>query len=238
MGALHAILKSRCGSKFSGRWVVMTTTIAGIEMLVLAYSWRQRGVPYFWLTCGNTAMSSVAYRSTFEDDFGNVDYKFLPRPQLAYFVFEYLPLIDNHNKQHQSILGLEGKWLMKCCWSWLVVKMAGMSIVDMHRLYRSEKNVRNKVLCWQVLDEDVIVIKFSYLLCGKIRMCDRHMTDGVQHRVYGTDTLLARIEKDGKMNLPVMAENEQDGKKVGHPIQRKCLIFRKYLKADGSVQYW
>jgi hypothetical protein len=39
--------------------------------------------------------------------FVNVDYKFLPRPQLAHFIFKYLPLIDENNKQRQSVLGLE-----------------------------------------------------------------------------------------------------------------------------------
>jgi hypothetical protein len=85
----------------------MTTKISGVEMLALAYAWIQRGVSYFLSTYGNTAVSSIAYRSAFEDDFGNVDYKFLPRPQLAHFIFEYLPLIDEHSKQRQAVLGLE-----------------------------------------------------------------------------------------------------------------------------------
>jgi hypothetical protein len=132
-------LKSRFGSKTAWHWVVMTTNISGVEMLALAYAWSKRGVAYFLSTCGNTAVSSVAYRSAFEDDFGNVNYKFLPRPQLAHFTFEYLPLIDEHNKQRQSFLGLERKWSTKCCWRRLIVKMVGMSAVDMQRLYRGEK---------------------------------------------------------------------------------------------------
>jgi hypothetical protein len=59
----------------------------------------------------------------------------------------------------------------------------------------------------------------------------------VQHKSDGTDTLLARIEKDGKMNLPVTVENERAGKKVGQPIQRKCFICRNYLKEDDTVNY-
>jgi hypothetical protein len=133
--ALHAVLKARFGSKTAGHWVVMTTNIAGVEMLALEYAWSQRGVSYFLSTCGNTAVSSIAYRSAFEDDFGNVDYKFLPRPQLAHFIFEYIPLIDEHNTQRQAVLGLERKWPTKCCWTRLVVTMVGMSVVDMQRLY-------------------------------------------------------------------------------------------------------
>jgi hypothetical protein len=151
----------------------MTTNIVGVEMLALAYAWSQRGVSYFLATCGNTVVSSVAYRSAFEDDSGNVDYKFLPWPQLAHFIFKYLPIIDEHNKQRQSVLGLERKWPTKCFWTRLYVTMVGMSVVDMQHLYQSEKKTRNKVLCGQVFEEDATVIKFSDLLCGKLRMRER-----------------------------------------------------------------
>jgi hypothetical protein len=86
------------GSKTAGNWVVMTTNMADIQMMALAYAWSQRGVLYFLLMSVNTVVSSVAYISAFEDDFGNVDYKFMPLPQLAHFFFEYLPLIGEQNK--------------------------------------------------------------------------------------------------------------------------------------------
>jgi hypothetical protein len=152
-------------------------------------------------------VSSVAYQSAFEDDFGNVNYKFLPRPQLAHSIFEYLPLIDEHNKQHQAVLGLERKWPTKCCWTRLVVTMVGMSVVDMQRLYRSEKKTRNKVFCGQVCGEDATVIKFSDLLCDNLRLRELQKTAIVQHKSDGTDTLLSFIEKYGKTNLPVTVEN-------------------------------
>jgi hypothetical protein len=59
----------------------------------------------------------------------------------------------------------------------------------------------------------------------------------MQHRVTGTETLLERIEKDGDTNLPLTEENKSRGKLTGQPIQRKCFVCRKYLKADGSVCY-
>jgi hypothetical protein len=97
IGALHAVIKARFGTKIAGHWVTMTTTIAGIKMMAMAYAWIQKGISYFLSTCGSTEGSSVLYRSAFEDEFGNVGYKFLPRPQIAHFTFEYLPLIDEHN---------------------------------------------------------------------------------------------------------------------------------------------
>jgi hypothetical protein len=44
MGALHAVLKARFGTKIAGHWVKMTTTIAGIKMMAMAYAWSQKGV--------------------------------------------------------------------------------------------------------------------------------------------------------------------------------------------------
>ena len=32
------------------------------------------------------------------------------QPEIAHFLFQYLPLIDKHNKQRQSILNLEKSW--------------------------------------------------------------------------------------------------------------------------------
>jgi hypothetical protein len=47
--------------------------------------------------------------SDFEDDNGNVGSKENSCPELAHLFYDYLPLIDEHNKQQQKILGLERK---------------------------------------------------------------------------------------------------------------------------------
>jgi hypothetical protein len=83
----------RFGTKIAGHWVIMTTTIAGVKMMAMAYVWIQKGISYFLSACGSNEVSSFLYRSAFEDKFGNLDYKFLPHPQIAHFTFEYLPLI-------------------------------------------------------------------------------------------------------------------------------------------------
>jgi hypothetical protein len=84
--ALHAVLKACFGYKTYGNWIVMTTHIDGFPMLALAYVWSQKGVSYFLSRCGNTKVSSIPYRSAFEDDFGNVDYKILPGQQRAHSI--------------------------------------------------------------------------------------------------------------------------------------------------------
>jgi hypothetical protein len=80
------------------------------------------------------------------------------------FTFEYLPLIDEHNKKRQAVLGLERKWPTQCCWTRLIVTLIGMCVVDMQPLYRSEKKLRNRILCGQILEEDATIVKFSDLL--------------------------------------------------------------------------
>jgi hypothetical protein len=39
------------------------------------------------------------YTSFFEDSFGNIASKEIPCPRIANLLFDYLPLIDEHNKQ-------------------------------------------------------------------------------------------------------------------------------------------
>jgi len=58
-------------------------------------------------TCGSTAAHPDKYLSYFEDDFGNVTTKEINRPRISNFLYEYLPLIDEHNKQQQNLLNLK-----------------------------------------------------------------------------------------------------------------------------------
>jgi hypothetical protein len=94
MAGLHAVLKGRFGNKCAGHWVSMMSVIVGVKLLALAYAWSQKGVSDFLTTCGSKHQSSVIYESNFEDEFGNISSKFLPRPHISHFLYEYLPLID------------------------------------------------------------------------------------------------------------------------------------------------
>lgn len=106
---LESILKARHGSRPAGKWVVMQTTIDGVPLIAMAYAWSQKGVSYFLSTCGNTKPSVNLYRSKFEDEFGGVGFKDLLRPEIADFLYEFLPLIDEHNRLHQNLLNFEAK---------------------------------------------------------------------------------------------------------------------------------
>jgi len=128
--------------------VVFTAGISGVKLVTLAYAWSQKSISFFISTCGSTARSANAYRSHFENEFGQVDYKDLPRPKLAEFLYEILPLIDEHNKIRQHRLALEKCWQTKNCLFRLIVTICGQSLVDMQRLYR---NVDSFYAEWDII---------------------------------------------------------------------------------------
>jgi hypothetical protein len=140
MQPLHAVLKARYyGNHPAGHWVVFQATISDVKVFALAYAWSRRGVSYFLSTCGKTSPHEVMYMSHFKDDFGNVVHKEIDRPEVCHFLCEYLPLIDEHNKQRQNLLNLERCWCTKDPWMRLLSTTLGMCVVDMHRWYRNKK---------------------------------------------------------------------------------------------------
>ena len=49
--------------KTSGTLVCDATTIAGVELIVMAYAWSQKGVAYMISPCGTTVMHEHPYLS-------------------------------------------------------------------------------------------------------------------------------------------------------------------------------
>ena len=75
--------------------------------------------------------------SRYEDEYGNTGMKMINHPKILTFVYEFLPLIDESNKQRQSILNLEQKWPTRNCWFRLLVSAVGINVVDFHRVWRN-----------------------------------------------------------------------------------------------------
>jgi hypothetical protein len=99
----------------------------------MAYAWSSKGVAYMVSSCGKTVMHEQSYVSRYEDEYVNVQEKELSRPAVAYFLYEFLPLIDEHNKARQSALALEKKWLTKCPSTRIQTTFLGMAVVDLQR---------------------------------------------------------------------------------------------------------
>jgi hypothetical protein len=115
MKPLYAVLNACFKDRPAGHWVTFEATVSGVRLIAVAYAWSQRGVSYILSTCGSTEPAEKMYMSYFEDDYGNVGSKEISRPKLAHLLYDYLPLIDEHNKQRQKILGLERKWPTHNC---------------------------------------------------------------------------------------------------------------------------
>ena len=114
-----------------GRHAVMKATICGVDLFLLAYAWSNKRMAYIVSFCGTTVVHEIPYCSHFTDDFCNVTFKELPHPSIAHFYFELYPLINNHTKDRQGILGLEDCWPTKNPWFRLVTTLIGMIEVDM-----------------------------------------------------------------------------------------------------------
>jgi hypothetical protein len=240
MVALHSVLKARHGERPAGHWVVMRATIADVKLTAIAYAWSQKGVSYFISTCGSTEPSPIKYESKFEDEWGNTNFRELDRPQIVHFLYEYLPLIDEHNKQRQSILALEKRWLTKDPWFRLLCTVVGMSVVDMHRCFRYNSI---KVQGKEQDDIDLVrVQKFTDLICGNLKKWkykQHHCT------VADSEPCLERIRDSlsGQINRSPTRDQVKKGRNIGNPAVLTCFICRRYLDEQNTpirrtTSYW
>ena len=117
MKILHAVLVARHASHPAGHWVVVQANVGGVELYVIAYAWSSNGVAYMVSSCGETVRHEQSYISWFEDEYGNVQERELPCPAQAHMLYEFLPLIDEHNKAQQNFLALEKCWMTKSSWN-------------------------------------------------------------------------------------------------------------------------
>ena len=100
--------------------------------LACAYAWSHSRISYFLTTTGNTNLSKQTYITQFEDEFGCVNFKDIPHPVLADMLYNFLLLIDEHNKQRQNILNLEKSSPTRNVWFRLLTTVVEMSVVDFH----------------------------------------------------------------------------------------------------------
>jgi len=229
MKPLFAVLKARFKDRPAGHWVTFHTTISGVPLIAMAYAWSQRGISYILSTCGSTATAEKTYMSYFEDDYGNVGSKEISRPELAHLLYDYLPLIDEHNKQRQKILGLERKWPTRNCWFRLLTTLMGMCIVDMHRLYRNKLNDKYS---------DIDILEFSDLICKKLIVRSRRQNGRLALSSIENTGILERItDKDGNNRFLLTDKQETRGRNVGRSIHQNCFICRKYLTPTGETEY-
>ena len=105
--------------------------------MIMAYAWSMKGIDCIVSSCGKSIRHEKNYVTHYEDEYGQVNEKELPRPAMAHNLFDLLPSIDEHNKQRQSVLALETTWLTKSGFSRNLITFTGMSCVDIQRWDRS-----------------------------------------------------------------------------------------------------
>jgi hypothetical protein len=175
--------------------------------------------------------------SAFEDDWGRIQYKMLDRPRIAHFLYEYLPLIDEHNKQRQNLLNLERKWCTKDCWFRLVTTLVGMSVVDMHRWYR------NKGFGKIASDGsyELVIREFSDLLCGCLEDQKHVQSSQKVAKAIAIQQGIGKLERirneEGAMARAPSESQQKKGRRTGTSVMASCYICRKYLSADNRTVY-
>jgi hypothetical protein len=226
MRVLHRLLIARHGNRPAGHWTTMTTTISGVHVIAMAYAWSQRGVSYFVSTCGSTEVADDPYYTKFEDEDGTVNSKEIKRPKLAEFLFLFLPLIDEHNKQRQAILALERCWPTKDAFFRLIITLVGMTVVDMHRWHRNIKSKTAMDITFECFEDSVR--NFSDLICKSLKPRVRL---SVPNRVNtaGLGPLVRITYEEGSTTRePTSKQQTNESRSTGTAVVRACYPCRKY----------
>ena len=201
--ALLAVLIARHGNRPAGNWVTFTTEIAGVTLYAMAYAWSQKGVSFIISTCGSTEKSETPYRAWYQDDFGGASFKELPRPKMAEFVLNLLPIIDEDNNDRQHRLALEKKWPTNNCWYRLLTTIVGQCVVDQLSLYVTKSPEKYRE--WTV---NMMADHIAAGLVVRPRSRDRDTKDA--------DELLMRIcDEEGNDTRPAYPSEENHGKSGG-----------------------
>lgn len=140
------VLRARSPKYPAGHHVVMKANISGVDLFLLAYAFSNTDVTYMVSSSETTIAHTTMYKSNFTDEYGNTTFKEILRPSVAHFLYELLPLIDNHNKDRQSLLALEDCWPTKSAWFRLVTTLVGMTVTNLHRWDRNLRSERRPLL--------------------------------------------------------------------------------------------
>ena len=229
----------------------MKLNIGGVDLFVMAHAWSAKGVAYFVSTCGTTVQHEKAYLSKYEDAYGNVQEKELPRPSIAHFLYEFLPLIDEHNKARQNCLALEKCWLTKCPWVRIITTFLGMAVVDLLRFDRNRRStcgsggVRSLLLdpdaeanqdeCSERGDFDIRMLANLIgkpLVDGTCRYRDTEQQSPRENPVSAAAKAITRItNKADETHYPA----KEGGRK--RVIQQNCFICRQYSPSKVKTQW-
>jgi hypothetical protein len=239
---LSRVLLARAPKYPAGHHAVMKATISGVDLFIMAYAFSNRDITYMVSSSGTTVSHEHPYRSNFTDEYGNVTFKEIPRPCVAHFLYELLPLIDNHNKDRQSLLALEDCWPTKNAWFRLVTTLIGMAVVDCHRWDRNRRAGGRPLLDMADPEHDpsfISVRAFANLIAKGLRTEEMRyrMKNRFSHPLRGpalmnnTGSALIRITN-------MEGERSRMSGKRSRDYQQTCFICRQYKKDGEKTTWW
>jgi hypothetical protein len=188
-------------------------------------------------TSANTKMSMMVM---------DVKYKEMLRPAIAHMLYEFLPLIDEHNKARQNVLALEKVWMTKNPWNRLVISFAGMGVVDLQRWDRQMRQnyaSRGPVLDYIGDDDEDQIQVFDHNIKQIADFMGKPLTDGTfkyrdgaqpTSRMTSTaarvDPLIRIAAADGSTSTVC-----KDGKTRSR--QQSCFVCRVYDPKKKNTQW-
>ena len=117
-----------------GTWVTMRGKCkrSGVELVAIGYKYNSKKVLTFITTvgAGSTEKGENPYKMKYNDEFGNVCYRDIPRPAVLSRYFLHSNAVDVHNQMRQGNLALEECWVTTDGWFRLFTTMIGITVTD------------------------------------------------------------------------------------------------------------
>lgn len=129
-----------------GCWVVMTgrATKEGVDLVAVGYKYNKKKVLCFVLTRGaGSTKAGVPYKAKFNDAFGNVVSRDVPRPKVLNLYFDNSNCVDMHNQSRQHFLALEECWVTTDGYFRQWTTFTGITITDLWRLKLREQECKD-----------------------------------------------------------------------------------------------
>lgn len=225
--SLLAIMNARHKGKCVGNSVSMTITIAGVDLLASVYAWSKAGRAFLISSGASTAVAADPYTSHYEDEFGTVQKKEIPRPQVFDVYYAHNWKIDEFNRQRQGTIRLERSWPTQKVFFRMLTSVFSECLVDAHRIYKA-------------YDSDVYgkmgVIKFIDLLVGElpVKASRAGAAAGLTNGIAGAAAkpLIATPSRK-----TVNKKRKLDGTGVGSSHQQSCHVCRRYYEKYRFTSY-
>ncbi len=130
---IHSILKNCPG----GTSVVLETTDPQTKLKLIAVGYKYNSKKVLFFIASERAGSTVngkPYEMKYQDCYGNIAYRNIPRPEMISQYFEDSNCIDVHNQLRQYSLHLEKKWVTCLPFFRLHTTLIGINVIDTYRL--------------------------------------------------------------------------------------------------------